>query len=399
MLETAIRSRNFQYALALIGNGEKLPEDLDKYTKKSIYDILIQAKEFNILHLLVLQKTIETDIYEYDSFDHSFFDSIVSYMPQDNETDDFFDVFIGHFTNVNDEVRGDSLLSYALKNGANLRTIQALINFDCDTNYRNDRDENLIHLIITSSESRANLSPEEKLERMYEYINLLANMGVEIDAANSAGETPLISTLKFRKEQFLDVLLAYGASPNHRGDSGNNAFYYAIIWAKSLDAYRKLCEYEAPQLNELNTLGATVLFEFAGSINNDRTVQDREILKQLVADGADLHQTCLLYGEEKTPIELIAGKSTDILKAVLETGNADINHQDNHGNTLLHKVCAAHVMNDAEKARETYRKVKLLLDNGADPSISNDKDETALMLASDDNLKIKTVELLMKQSK
>jgi ankyrin repeat protein len=47
-------------------------------------------------------------------------------------------------------------------------------------------------------------------------------------------------------------------------------------------------------------------------------------------------------------------------------------------------------------AKETYRKAKLLLEQGADISITNDKDETALMLASGDNLKIKTVELLMK---
>ena len=74
----------------------------------------------------------------------------------------------------------------------------------------------------------------------------------------------------------------------------------------------------------------------------------------------------------------------------------DINEQDNEGNTLLHKVCAYNVNYDAEAAKETYRKVKLLLENGADKDIANDKDETPLMLASGDNLKIKTVELLMK---
>ncbi|MOA66374.1 hypothetical protein D3C78_1931100 [compost metagenome] len=51
---------------------------------------------------------------------------------------------------------------------------------------------------------------------------------------------------------------------------------------------------------------------------------------------------------------------------------------------------------DAEAAKEIYRKVKLLLENGADKEITNDKDETALALASTDNLKVKTVELLMK---
>lgn len=51
---------------------------------------------------------------------------------------------------------------------------------------------------------------------------------------------------------------------------------------------------------------------------------------------------------------------------------------------------------EADKAKETYRKVKLLLENAADKNITNNKDQTALALASDDNLKIKTVELLMK---
>lgn len=59
-------------------------------------------------------------------------------------------------------------------------------------------------------------------------------------------------------------------------------------------------------------------------------------------------------------------------------------------------MCLFDVNYDAEAAKETYRKVKLLLENGADKDITNDKDETALMIASGDNLKIKTVELLMK---
>jgi len=82
----------------------------------------------------------------------------------------------------------------------------------------------------------------------------------------------------------------------------------------------------------------------------------------------------------------------------LDSGNVDVNHQDDHGNTLLHKVCGYNVNFEAEKAKETYKKVKLLLENGADASISNDEDKTPLMLASDDNLKIKTVELLMKNA-
>jgi ankyrin repeat protein len=39
--------------------------------------------------------------------------------------------------------------------------------------------------------------------------------------------------------------------------------------------------------------------------------------------------------------------------------------------------------------------VKVLLEAGADVSLLNDKEETALMLAEKDNLKVKTVELLL----
>jgi ankyrin repeat protein len=51
---------------------------------------------------------------------------------------------------------------------------------------------------------------------------------------------------------------------------------------------------------------------------------------------------------------------------------------------------------DQEAARQLYQKVKLLIAAGADPNAMNDKDETPLMLAVQDNLKAKTVELLLK---
>jgi len=113
----------------------------------------------------------------------------------------------------------------------------------------------------------------------------------------------------------------------------------------------------------------------------------------MVADGADLRQPGTYYGEPKSPLDWIAEKRSEILKAVIDS--VDVHAQDDKGNTILHKVCAHNVNFDAEAAKEVYCKAKLLLDAGADPSITNDKDETALMLAQQDNLKVKTVELLM----
>ena len=130
---------------------------------------------------------------------------------------------------------------------------------------------------------------------------------------------------------------------------------------------------------------------------NGRSENEIKLLIEMIEDGGDLYHPSLYYSKDKTPLDQIAEKPAEILEAVFETGKVEINRQDDKGNTLLHKVCALNVNYDANQAKETYRKVKLLLENGADSSITNDEDKTALMLASDDNLKIKTVELRMKK--
>ncbi|WP_447635456.1 ankyrin repeat domain-containing protein [Flavobacterium microcysteis] len=161
--------------------------------------------------------------------------------------------------------------------------------------------------------------------------------------------------------------------------------------------YDQLRNFAIPQFDILNKDQVTMLFEYV-RIMYDASEKSLELLRKLVEDGADIYQPSQYYSRDTTPIDLLPEKKVEVLQALLETGSIDINRQDDTGNTLLHKVCAYNVNYDAEKAKDMYRKVKLLLENGADATITNDKDQTALDLASDDNLKIKTVELLMKQS-
>lgn len=113
-------------------------------------------------------------------------------------------------------------------------------------------------------------------------------------------------------------------------------------------------------------------------------------------DGANIYQTSPYYEAPKSGADWIAEKSVELLKTVLDAGAIEINRRDDKGNTLLHKVCGFNVNYDTNAAKETYRKAKLLLEAGADPELTNDKDETPLTLAQQDNLKIKTVELLLK---
>jgi ankyrin repeat protein len=121
-----------------------------------------------------------------------------------------------------------------------------------------------------------------------------------------------------------------------------------------------------------------------------------KLLVSLINDGADIYQTSPHYSRDKSALDWISEQPADVLQAVLETGVVDIERKDNEGNTLLHKVCAYNVNYDQEAAKHVYRKAKLLIEQGANVSTTNDHDQTPMDLAAQDNLKIKTVELLLK---
>jgi len=395
-LDQQLNARKFDEAKSMMHNGEKLSKNIQEHHKSSIFDNLVREKQYEILNMMLKDKTIETDIYEFDSFDKSIFQAIVRNLGNDNEDIAFFNEFITHFDNLNDEVNTKTLLSYLFENGVSLALIKACINAGCTANFKNNAEENYIHQVVKSSFRRYNLNDEQTTDLLKGYIDILVNEGVDINEGNVVQESPLITAIKFNKKNLIAHLLENGADPNHTDRDGNSAFFYAVAHSQSENIYDTLRDFASPAFDQVNKNGETLLFEYVRMMSNSES--GINFLKKLVEDGADLYQASTWYGADKTPLDIIAEKQADILQAVLETGQVDVNRADNKGNTLLHKVCAYNVNYEAEKAKETYRKVKLLLENGADIAVTNDQDQTALMLASDDNLKIKTVELLMKQS-
>lgn len=395
-LDQQLNARKFEEAKSMMHNGEKLSKSIQEHHKSSIFDHLAREKQYEILNMMLKDKTIETDIYEFDSFDKSIFQAIVRNLGNDDEDIAFFNEFIIHFDNLNDELNTKTLLSYFFENGVSLALIKACINAGCTTTFKNNAEENYIHQVVKSSFRRYNLNDEQTTDLLKGYIDILLNEGVDINEGNVVQESPLITAIKFNKKNLIAHLLENGADPNHTDRDGNSAFFYAVAHLQSENIYDTLRNFASPAFDQVNKNGETLLFEYVRVISNSES--GIKFLKKLIEDGADLYQESTWYGADKTPLDIIAEKQADILQAVLETREVDVNRADNKGNTLLHKVCAYNVNYEAEKAKETYRKVKLLLENGADIAITNDQDQTALMLASDDNLKIKTVELLMKQS-
>jgi ankyrin repeat protein len=386
----AFRENNFQEAKLLLENDKNLTSDLNEYYHTQILDKVISQKAFELIPILIEQKLIGTDVYEYDSFKKSVFASIIPNLKEDEESIQFLDELLSQMENLKDEVADQTLLSYAFEEGAELWLIKKIVDAGLDVNYRNNANAGLLHATIRNN----SIKPEKAVD----YVTFLIENGLDVNATDVLGQTPLIYAIEYNKPQYLELLLQNGADPNHQDASGESAFFKTIVHKNDLKQYLILREYDRPQFDQVNKEGVTMLFDFMRRIyRSDRDTV--AFLVQLLEDGADLLQPAMWYGKEKTPLEVAAEKQFEFLEAILNLDLVEINATDKDGNTLLHKVCAFNVNYDKEAAKDTYRKVKLLIEKGADASISNSKEETAMMLASDDNLKTKTVEILLAHQK
>ena len=386
MLQDTIRAKDFEKAKEIINSGGNPFEGMQDYHITSIYDTLVREKAFDVIDALIENGAIDLDIYEYDSFNKTIFISIIKNLGTDEESIAYLNEFIPRVQSLNDELEGKSLLSLALENEVELEILKALVDNGCDVNFIDRSEGNLIHQIV------------KKYTRAYDknlaYLQMLLEQGVDIHAANVGGKTPLHLAVEFHKNEYIKWLLENGADPNNTDKKGITPFFFAVGEAVDHDKYVLLRQFATPQFDIVNNDGETLFYEairMMSSINDTNL----NLIKMLLEDGADLYQTSKYYQHEVTAVDAIAEKPADILKIVLDSGQLDIDWKDDAGNTILHKVCAHDSNHEEHKAKETYRKVKLLLAAGADVKAINSNEETAMMLASTDNLKSKTVELLL----
>lgn len=389
LLLEALEKKDYLKAKELLDNGETLPENINEYTLRQVYENIIRNKAFAVLDAFVRKGKIVTDVYEYDSFRYSIYELLFKNLPVDADSLQYLKAFTEKSDNINDEIEGKTLLSFALELWADPAIVQTLIDAGLQIDFKNNAEDSLINQVV-----RINMIPEEK---QLAYISMLLKAGVDVNEQNVERQTSIHIAVERDKKHLLDILLANGARPNEQDWKGNSAFYYALAHKQDAEVYKKLTAVERPDFIQVNREGQTILSEYLRMMQGYDG--EMELLGQLIDDGADLEQTTPYYGEQRSAWDWIAGKSIEVLKMVLEKTGRDVNQQDDSGNTLMHKVCAVDCNYSHEAAKVIYKKVKLLLEMGADPSITNAKDETVLMLASADNLKTKTVDLLLKAKK
>ncbi|WP_142687296.1 ankyrin repeat domain-containing protein [Chitinophaga polysaccharea] len=387
-LTDALKRGNLPAAKELMDQGEKVPKDLQSYEKSQIYDTLIRAKAFELINALVKDGFIETDTYEYEKFDNTIFPSLFRYLGTGPADLDFLAAFAGKLDNINDAVQDKTLLNIAFNNSAPIEHIKILVAAGCDVNYKTNYEENYLYKIIQEYAIKEDTGVV--------YLEYLIGEGLDPNAGNIVKETPLHLAIATNKQKYIDLLLQHGADLNQPGKDGETPFYAAIVHQVcNVERYEKLAAHAPVDFDIANKNGETV---FCGAMRMRRSAStaDVALIKALIRDGADIYQTSPYYAKDKAAIDWLAEQPAEMLQGVLETGVIEIDRRDNEGNTLLHKVCAYNVNYEQEAARQLYRKVKLLIEQGADVNITNDLDQRPIDLASTDNLKSKTVELLLK---
>lgn len=387
-LVNALKKNNLEEAMALIREGEKIPRDLPGYETRQIFDTLLQARTYWMIMKLADSGSIETDIYEYEKLDGTIFESIFHKMTAAEDHQQFLRDFVAKLDNISDAVQNKTLLELAFLNQAAIETIRILVDAGCNVHYKDNAEAGYLYKIVQEYSIRE--------DKGLEYLTFLLEQGVDPNEGNVVGETPLHLAINKNKNSYIEFLLQHGANLNQPNKDGETPFYAAVVHQVcDADTYRKLAAYSTPDFSIANKQGETLLLG-AVRMRSKGTERDAELLKALLNDGADVYQTSPHYGNQKSALDWICQQPASMLETVLEAGVADVNRKNDAGNTLLHQVCAYNVNYDQEAARQLYRKVKLLIEKGADPNATNDKDQTPMMLAAQDNLKSKTVELLLK---
>jgi len=169
-----------------------------------------------------------------------------------------------------------------------------------------------------------------------ERVKLLISGGVDVNAKDEKGNTPLHYAVNASKVDVVQLLVEAGADVNARGNSNRLPLYMAV--------------------EEDNIAIAEYLIAHGADVNADRPLEDApyyssiEMVQLLIANGADINAgpwTALHSAVDKGWMELVE---------LLIRNGAEVNAKDKRGNTPLHYSIQ----------KESWEMTKLLVAKGAD---------------------------------
>lgn len=366
-------------------------QDFDGYVLNSTVGQLVRKECYDTLDQLIAKNIISTDLYDYDRFDTSVINELLKpVLLSDNHLETYvrwLSAYFKQIDDVNEEVASVTLLEYAINANAPIPILKAIATAGADLQRADQYGRTLLYKVCGLR--------MQSDDRIIHLIDWLLAEGIDPNAATVEGKTPLHVAIDTAKVEATRSLLAAGADANAPDWHGETPFYYAVVHQQNDTLLEILLQYHTPDFHVLTKQKENLLNAFLRSMYGEST-RNQKILDLLLIHGADVKEGSLWYENDKTGVDWLVEKSADLLEMLIEKGYLEADYRDNDGNTLLHKVCLYDINYEESKARDLYKKVKYLLQSGVDPQIENTEDKKAVDYAMRDNLKVKTVELLLK---
>jgi len=204
-------------------------------------------------------------------------------------------------------------------------------------------------------------------------VERLLKAGADVDATDKERRTVLMVAAEFNPEpEIFGILVHAGADVKKRDSEGRTALMLAAENASSPETLSMLIEAGA-DVHEKSRNGQTPLMWAATRNPNP------EIHRLLLKSGADLDPETS-EGSPSTPLMQAAGYNTnpEVVKLLIAAG-ADVNARGGGDGRTPLMYAASNGNMESERVLET---VRMLLDAGADPGVSNRDGLTALHLAA-----------------
>ncbi|GGE93954.1 Ankyrin repeat-containing protein [Chishuiella changwenlii] len=378
--------------LYLTENYKIIPAD----KREQLLTTVMQNKKWKVFDYMIDHELINTELFEYDSFDDRLLSPIISQTKYFN-TDDLaeylphFEKFLNALDDINEELAGYNILSYALENGFPLEIVEAIFQNGIKQDFHNRAEQNYLHIALSQRQNRT--------ENYTHYISsFLIDNGIDVNKEDIVKKTPLYVALENNyivKPETIKLLLDNGADVNAVDNKGISPLFYVSAYSKNLELLRLFLEYGTPDFNLLNKEGENLLNGFLKYSQASDT--DNEMLMLLLDNGATLSATSKYYDKEKSGLDWVIEKPSELLKLLLDKDLIDVNEINNDGQTILIKVCQINPNYEEAVAKDLYRKVRYLLKAGADSSIEDRFDKKAIDYAMGDNMKSKIVETLLEK--
>ena len=229
-----------------------------------------------------------------------------------------------------------------------------------------------------------------------EVLQAIVESGIDVNATNKNGVTPLMKASRRGNIDAISVLLHAGADPNIIDGNGNTLLHYAVYVYCRKEVLQEIVE-SGVDVNATNRNGITALMKASrrGHIDAisvllhagvDPNIVDcngntllhyavygdcsMEVLQAIVESGVDVNAT----NRDKITVLMVASthRNRDAIFVLLHAG-VDPNIVDGNGNTLLHYAV------DGDYSKEVLQSI---VESGIDVNATNKNGITALMMAS-----------------